>query len=158
ACMWIQVKQAFDQSTARFLTAFANALPGVIELIIALVISVIVAWILAFVVRRLLAGMHLDESIRRWAVSSVAGWSPRHSPTLLISRIVAVLVVISGLMIGVTAFRTEMTYLLASTVFAYLPRIVAAILILLVGTLLARYLARTVLIGAVNLNLQHGRL
>jgi MFS-type transporter involved in bile tolerance (Atg22 family) len=43
-------------------------------------------------------------------------------------------------------------------VFAYLPDALAALLILIAGMVLSRFLARTVLIGAVNLQLQNARL
>ena len=42
--------------------------------------------------------------------------------------------------------------------FEYLPNVAAAILVLIVGTVVARYLARSVLIEAVNMNLQYARL
>src|SRR5262249_45099132 len=42
--------------------------------------------------------------------------------------------------------------------FNYLPHVVAAGLVLLIGDLIARFLARSVLIGAVNMNLQYARL
>jgi hypothetical protein len=43
-------------------------------------------------------------------------------------------------------------------VFAYVPRIVGAAILLFVGNVLARFLSRSVLITAVNLNLHYARL
>ena len=40
----------------------------------------------------------------------------------------------------------------------YLPDVLAAIVVLVAGTIIARFLARSVLIGAVNMNLQYARL
>ena len=48
--------------------------------------------------------------------------------------------------------------MLAIRLFAYLPNVVAALLILIVGTVLARFLARGVLISAVNMQIQSARL
>lgn len=42
-------------------------------------------------------------------------------------------------------------------IFAYIPNVSAALLVLLVGNVIARFLARSVLIGAVNLNVQYAR-
>jgi hypothetical protein len=155
--MWQQVKQALLDSTARFLTRFANLLPGLAALIIALLLSAILAWILAAIVRRVLAGLHFDERLGRWGFSSLAEWSPMNSPTRLISRSVAALVMISGFLIGIAAFDLDWTYLFVQKMFAYIPDVLAALLVLLVGNVLARFLARSVLIGAVNLNLQYAR-
>jgi len=155
--MWEQVKQALVDSTARFLTRFANLLPGLAALIIALLLSAVLAWILAAIVRRVLAGLHFDERLGRWGFSSLAEWSPLNSPTRLISRSVAALVMISGFLIGIAAFDLDWTYLFVQKMFAYIPDVLAALVVLLVGNVLARFLARSVLIGAVNLNLQYAR-
>ena len=155
--MWEQVKQALVDSTARFLTRFANLLPGLAALVIALLLSTVLAWILAAIVRRVLAGLHFDERLGRWGFSSLAEWSPMNSPTRLISRSVAALVMISGFLIGIAAFDLDWTYLFVQKMFAYIPNVLAALLVLLVGNVLARFLARSVLIGAVNLNLQYAR-
>jgi Mechanosensitive ion channel, conserved TM helix len=155
--MWEQVKQALVDSTARFLTRFANLLPGLAALVIALLLSAVLAWILAGIVRRVLAGLDFDERLGRWGFSSLAEWSPMNSPTRLISRSVAALVMISGFLIGIAAFDLDWTYLFVQKMFAYIPDVLAALVVLLVGNVLARFLARSVLIGAVNLNLQYAR-
>jgi hypothetical protein len=156
--MWDQVKQALYQSTTRFLTGLASLLPGMVAVIVALLISVVLAWVLAIVVRRLLSGMQFDERLVRWGFSSLGEWSPTKSPTLLVSRTVACFVIITGLLIGIAAFNADSTSLFVRSVFAYIPNILGATLVLLVGSIVARFLARTVLIGAVNVNLQYARL
>jgi len=152
------VKEALDQSTARFLTALARLLPGLVALTVALLISVVLAWILAIVMRRLLVSLRFDERLVRWGFPSPAEWSPMKSPSILVSRFVAALVIMTGLLIGVSAFDAELTSLFVQSVFAYVPNIVGAMLVLLLGNIIARFLARSVLIGAVNMNFQYGRL
>jgi len=155
--MWGQIKQALVDSTTRFLTRFANFLPGFAALIVALLVSFFLAWVLASIVRRVLIGLHFDERLERWGFASLAEWSPMNSPTRLVSRSIAALVILSGLLIGIAAFDFEWTYLLVQSIFAYIPNVLAALLVLLVGNVLARFLARSVLIGAVNLNVQYAR-
>jgi hypothetical protein len=156
--MWDQVKQALDQSTTRFLTGLATLLPGVVALIVTLLVSIVVAWILAIIVRRLLSGMRFDAQLVRWGFSSPGDWSLAKSPTLLVSRTVACLVILMGFLIGIAAFDAESTSLFVRSIFAYIPNIFGATLVLLIGNMVARFLARTVLIGAVNMNLQYARL
>ena len=151
--MWEQVKQALYQSTTRFLTGLASLLPGVVAVIVALLISVVIAWILTLILRRVLSGMKFDERF-----SSLGEWSPLMSPTQLVTRTVALIVVIIGMLVGIAAFNAESTSLFVRDVFAYIPNILGAVLVLLVGNTIARFLARTVLIGAVNMNLQYARL
>lgn len=153
-----QVKQALDQSTTRFITATTRLLPGLVALIVALLIAVLFAWILAFVVRRLLVSIRFDERLIGWGFPSSVEWSPLKSPSVLVSRCVAALVIMTGFLIGVSAFDAELTSLLARSVFAYVPNILGAMLVLLLGSIIARFLGRSVLIGAVNMNFQYGRL
>jgi ABC-type multidrug transport system fused ATPase/permease subunit len=156
--MWEQARQALSQSTTRFLTRFASLLPGIVALIVAFVISLILAWVLAMIVRRLLVSMRFDERLVRWGFPSVAEWSPLSSPTRLVSRVVVCFVIFTGLLIGIAAFDADLTSLLVRSIFAYVPNVIGALLVLLVGNVIARFLARGVLIGAVNMNFQYGRL
>src|ERR1700758_2033620 len=109
--MWEQAKQALVASTARFLTRIASLLPGLAALVIALFLSVILAWILAIIVRRSLESLRFDERLGRWGFASLAEWSPMNSPTLLVSRSIATLVIVTGFLIGIAAFDFEGTYL-----------------------------------------------
>jgi hypothetical protein len=156
--MWEQVKQSLTESTTRFLTRFANLLPGMAALIVALFLSIIVAWMVAVITRRLLASLHFDERLGQWGFASLAEWSPMNSPTRLVSRSLATLVIVIGFLIGIAAFDFEWTYLSVQSIFAYIPNVLAAALVFLVGNIIARFLARSVLIGGVNLNLQYARL
>jgi hypothetical protein len=156
--MWQQIKQALADSTAHFLTRLARLLPGLAALVVAMLVSIVLAWILAALVKRLLTSLRFDERLgRRWGFASVGEWSPKNSPTILVSRSLAALVIVSGFLIGVAAFDFEWTYWSVQAIFAYIPNVVAAFVILLVGNIIARFLARSVLIGAVNLNLQYAR-
>ena len=156
--MWQQINEALQQSTTHFLTRFASLLPGLAALIVALFLSVILAWILAMMTRRVLSSLRFDERLAQWGFASLADWSPMNSPTRLISRSIAALVVLVGFLIGIAAFNFEWTYLFVQNIFAYIPNVLAALLVLLVGNVIARFLGRSVLIGAVNLNLQYARL
>ena len=156
--MWKQVQDALNQSATAFITKFASLLPGFVALILALLISLVLAWIVGIVVRRLLSRIHFDEWLVHWGLLSVAEWSPARSPTLLVSGLIAGAVVVAGLLIGVAAFDSDLTSELVRSVFAYVPNVIGAILVLIVGTIAARFLARSVLIGAVNLNLEYARL
>lgn len=156
--MWTQIKEALVQSTTRFLTRFADLLPGLAALIVAVLVSIILALILAVITRRVLTSLRFEERLARWGFSAVADWSPMNSPTLLVARSIALLVIVIGFMIGIAAFDAQWTSLLAQTVLAYIPNVVGAVLVLLVGGIVAKFLGRSVLIGAVNLNLQYARL
>jgi hypothetical protein len=156
--MWDQAEQALNQSMARMLSQFATLLPGIMALIAALLISAALAWILAVVLRRSLTGIRFDERLAGWGLLSLAEWSPAKSPSLLVTRLVSWVVILIGFLIGIAAFDSAWTSEPVRSLFAYLPNLLGAVLVLLVGSIIARFLARSVLIGAVNMNLQYARL
>lgn len=156
--MWDQVKQALAQSTAGLLTRFATFVPRLAALILAVLISVILGGILATLVRQSLIRLRFEERLARWGFPSLAGGSPIKSPSLVVSRIIAGLVILAGFLIGITAFNADWTAQIAQSIFAYIPNLLTAALLLLAGTVIARFLARSVLIGGVNMNLHYARL
>lgn len=156
--MWEQVQQALNQSMIRVLNELASLVPGVVALVIAVVFSTLIAGVMYFVLRRSLASLHFDERLKRWGFEGMVEWAPANSATILLSRIVFWAIMLVGFLIGVAAFDSTLTSQLVLQLFAYLPNVVAAVVVLIVGSIVARFLARSVLIGAVNMNLQYARL
>jgi uncharacterized membrane protein len=102
--------------------------------------------------------MQFDERIARGSFASLADWSPNKSPTLLVSRTIACFIVLTGLLIGITAFNADLTSSFVRSIFAYIPNILGALFVLLVGNIVARFVGRSVLIRAVNMNFQYAML
>ncbi len=124
--MWQQVKQALVDSTTHFLTRFASLLPGLAALVVALFLSAVLAWILAAITRRLLTSLHFDERLGRWGFASLAEWSPVNSPTFLVSRSLAAVVLVSGFLIGIPAFDLEWPSWFVQDILSYSPKVLAA--------------------------------
>ena len=156
--MWNQVEDALNQSMSRVIAGIANVLPGLVALMIAFVVSSLLAWLVGFSLRRFLKSIGFDETISRWGIFGPGDGWPMESPTLLISRLVSWGVIFLGLLIGVAAFDPTLTSRLIGQLSAYLPNAVVAVILFVVGTAAARFLARSVLIGAVNMNVQYARL
>ena len=74
------------------------------------------------------------------------------------TRVVSWLIILLGFLIGVASFDATLTSQLAHSMFGYLPNVLGALWCSWPGTIIARFLARSVLIGAVNMNLQYARL
>ncbi len=156
--MWEQVEQALNDSMLRMMTRLANLLPGVLALTVAVLISCVFAWLVAFGLRRFLRSIQFDQRLADWGFGSVSEYSPSRSPSILVIRVVAGCIVLIGFFVGVTSFDAEVTSEFVEYSMHYLPNVLAAVLIVLGGHIAARLLARNVLIGAVNLNLQYARL
>lgn len=87
-------------------------------------------------------GAYLTSGSAASLVASVAYWT----------------ILVLGLLLGLTALDAALPTQFAVSVLQYVPHLMAALVILVIGNLAARFLGRTVLIGAVNLGVQYARL
>jgi hypothetical protein len=156
--MWEQVHQALQESLHRAVFKVATLLPGVLALVLAVLVAVVIGWLLSFLVRRVLLAVRFDTRVEKWGIANVSKWSSSNSPVILTGRIVFWASVVIGLFVGIAAFDASSSAGLSTLVLAYLSKIVAAIVVLFVGVVIARFLSRSALINAVNMNLQHARL
>jgi len=156
--MWNQVEQSLRESMSRVFTKIAMLLPGILAFIVALLIFIAIGWLFALIARRLLLAVKFDERIGRGS-NAISEWSPTYTPTLLVTRVVFWGFVIIGVLLGLSAFEAGSTeFGISAYVLPYVPRIVGATIVLLIGNVVARFLSRSVLITAVNLNLSYARL
>ena len=155
--MWNQVGGTLSYSMAQAMGRFAALLPGILAFLVAVVLFSLIGWLLAWVVRRILIALHFDERLGR-GTEAVTEWSPRQTPAGLAARLVFWVFVVIGIGVGADAFGASSHSKIAEGLLAYLPRLIGAGVILLVGNIVARFLSRGVLIGAVNMNLQYARL
>lgn len=161
--MWQQVNFALSQSAHRALFKLASFLPGLLALLVAVLLLTLIGAGLAAVLRRILTAAKFDERLARnpaaAALSNIQEWSPAHSPAVLLTRAVFWGCVLLGCIIGISAFDASYSNSSNISIFMlpYLTHSVGAILLLLGGNLIARFLSRSVLIGAVNARLQYAR-
>jgi len=154
-----QVLTALRDSMHRVLVKLVSFLPGLLALLVAVLVLAAIGAGLALLLRRILVAAKFDERFARTQNATVADWSPQHSPTLLVERTVFWGCVILGFIIGISAFDASYagTSDVALVLIPYLTHSVSAILILIVGNIIARFLSRSVLIGAVNAQMQYAR-
>ncbi len=155
--MWHGVINTLGDSMERVMSRLAALLPGIFAFVVAVVIFALIGWGLAWVVRRCLTALRFDERAGR-GTSALSEWSPRQTPTRLIAGLVFWVLFIIGIAVGIEAFGASANSLIAVGVLSYLPKLIGAAVILIVGSIVARVLSRGVLIGAVNMNLQYARL
>lgn len=153
--LWSHISEALQQSVYRVLSLFIAVLPGILAVFVALTLFTLIGMALSFLLRRGLAFIKFDERVNR----GNPDWTPSSSPTLLIGRVAFWGCVLLGLIIGVSAFDASYSTgtPLPISLLPYLTHAVGAILLLIAGSLIARFLARSVLIGAVNAQLQYAR-
>jgi hypothetical protein len=155
--IWRHMSAALHQSLYRVLSLLIAILPGILAFFAALVIFTLLGIAISGLLRRGLAWVKFDDYLAR--TRGQTDWTPTTSPSALTARGSFWACVLLGLIIGVSAF--DASYATAATLpislLPYLTHAVGAILLLIAGNLIARFLARSVLIGAVNAQLQYAR-
>ncbi len=157
--MWQQVELALSQSAHRVLFQLASFLPGLLALLLAVLILAAIGAGLAALLRRILVAAKFDERLAHNSIAAFTDWAPSHSPTLLIARTAFWACVVLGGLIGISAFDASYSNNSQVSIFLlpYLTHSVGAIILLIFGNIIARFLARSVLIGAVNAKLTYAR-
>jgi hypothetical protein len=156
--MWSQVDDALRQSVQRVITNLAGFLPGVVAMLLAILLAVLLGVVVGWVVSGLLRWVRFDQRLERLGASALAEWSPGGSPALLVARLGFWLIVLLGALVGLAALDATLMPAMVERLIAYLPNVFVAVLLVLMGTVLARFLSRGVVISAVNLQLQSARL
>jgi hypothetical protein len=157
ATIWHHMSDALHQSLDRVLSMLIAILPGILAFIVALLVFTLLGLMLSALLRWVLTAAKFDERIAH--NSPDPGWAPSTSPTTLVRRAAFWGCLLLGLLIGVSAFDTSFATAatLPISLLPYLTHAVGAILLLIAGNLIARFLSRSVLIGAVNAQLQYAR-
>jgi hypothetical protein len=156
--MWAQFEQILRQATTQIADHAANFLPGVLVSVLLILATFVLATLVRVLIARTLRGLEFDRRMDQWGVSALLGWSGSATPSQTVPRGAYWTIVVLGLLVSLTALNATMPSRLAMSVFEYLPHMLAALLIVVTGALAARFLARSVLIEAVNMQIHSARL
>jgi hypothetical protein len=150
-------QRALTLAETRIVDGIASFLPGALALLLLLVTALIVAVIVRYAVLRALQGLDFDRRAELLGVS-LADWTPSRSASKLVASAAYWIILLIGLLLGLTAFDAALLTRFATSVLEYVPHLVAALAIMVLGGIIARFLARAVLIEAVNMRIQSARL
>jgi hypothetical protein len=120
-------------------------------------VALAVALLLRYTLRRALVGLDFDRRAELLGIS-LADWTPSRSASAFVAAAAYWTVLVLGLLLGLTALDAALPSRFAVSVLQYVPHLLAALAILVVGGIVARFLARAMLIGAVNMGVQSARL
>jgi hypothetical protein len=156
--MWAQVDRILRQATSQIVDQIANFLPGVLVSLMLVVTTFVVALFARVLILRALRGLDFDRRAEQWGLAATMALPTSTSLSQTAARVVYWTILVLGLLVSLTALNASIPSRLALSVFEYLPNLLAALMILVVGIVVARFLARSVLIGAVNMQIQSARL
>ncbi len=134
------------------------SLSSLMGILILILLGLILGWLAKEITYRLLRVLRFDRLCDRIGVGHIVERTGlARSSSYLAGQIVQGLIILTALLAGLNALGTPLTRNLVERFFVYLPHLLAAFLVLVVGALVSRFLGRSVLIAAVNANLPSAR-
>jgi hypothetical protein len=129
--------------------------------VLAALTLVLLGWASAALVRRLVSRLlraaDMDDRCARWGITTTLGRAGiRRTPSELIGQVLFWVLFIVGLLMGIEALDVPATAGLATAVMRLLPHLLVAVVALVIGWLVAHFLAQTVLIFIVNAQVAGG--
>jgi hypothetical protein len=142
-----------------FLVKAMAFLPHLLGMIVILVVGFVTAWITRGIASRFFSAVGFNTwSDKSGLTSMLQKAEVRRTPAQFLGRIIYWSIVIVFLMGGLSALDLEATNLFISKFFLYLPKFLSAVLIIVLGYLIASFLARATVLAGVNAGLAYSRL
>jgi hypothetical protein len=148
---WTNILVSSFQEVAERLAAAA---PRVLAMLTLILLGLLVASLARRVMDRLLQATEFDRRSARWGLTAAlqrAGL--RHPPARIAERLVFWTFFLIAVLMGVEALDLPATSGLTVETLRFLPHLLVALLVMLVGWLVANFLGQAALIAAVNLQL-----
>lgn len=149
--MFEPLQQLFEQ--------FRAFLPGLLAMLVILLAGILLAKLIEWILVRLLTAMKFDGWSDRMGFTTLMRkgdlWA---KPSAVAGRMVFWLLVLVTLMVGLDALKVEAINQLVTQFFGYLPRVISAVLVLVIGYVLTGFISRAVLIAAANSGFHYAKL
>lgn len=152
------IVMAFQDAWSRFLQGVEDLLPRVLATISIVLVGWIVAALLGFATRRLLGWLKFHRFAARTGAADLLQKTELPPADVLAARLVFWLVWIGFLISGAEALGFTGMHELMTGFAAFLPRLGAALAILVVGLFAANFAWRATLLAAVNAQVRSARI
>jgi hypothetical protein len=137
----------------------ATVLPGILAMLALVVLGALLGWIAGALVTRVARALRLDDLSRAWGLTSALARASIYRPPSQMFKLVAfwgIFMVFATM--GIDALGTPGALGATGLLMRFLPRLLSAFLILVVGWLAANFLGQATLIAAVNGGVVQARL
>jgi hypothetical protein len=146
-------------SLNKFLGKVVTFLPNLLAMITILIVGFIIAWLFKKILYRFLRAIQFERVSERWGLTHILSkGGVTYSPTNLLSQFFYWVIVLITLILGINALEVAATQNFIAQFFNYLPHLFAAVIILVVGCVIAIFLGQATLITAVNAQMESAKL
>jgi hypothetical protein len=157
------MKQILDDVIRKTLSGFEERLaafgPSLLAMLVILAVGLAAAAAVRVLFGGLLPRLGFDRFATRAGLAEILGRGGiRKPPSAVLAAVLAWGVLAVFVLLGIGALNLNIAMDLVSRAFAYLPQLLIAAALLVLGALLSAFVRRSVLIGAVNAGLPSARL
>jgi hypothetical protein len=151
--------QAMVEAFSDTMKRAALYLPKLLASLSFILLGVIVGLVIKAALQRLLKAVRIDALSERWGIQAALAKAGFKQPlSQVVGRMAFWMVFVMFVFMGVDALDLPATAGLMSQILGFLPSVIAAGLLLLIGVLLGNFFAEATLIATVNAQIQEARL
>jgi hypothetical protein len=148
------MKNLFIEPLKHFVERIMSFLPNFLTSLVLIIAGLIIAWLLKNVVTKISGLLKIDILSEKIGIVQILHRSGIKEPLSgLVSRLIYWIVLISFIIMGLDALKMLAVENLLERFLLYLPNVIVAGIITLLGYLLGNFLGRAALIAAVNAGL-----
>ena len=141
-----------------FLYQIYAFIPNLFAMLLILVIGFVLGWIVKKFLTRLLKLVKFDDMSNRLGFTNVLSKAGvHHSPAEIISGFLYWLIIFAFIMLGISALKVEALNNLISRFFFFIPNFIAGLVLFFLGYFISVIVERTILITAVNAEIQFAK-
>ncbi|MBI5281495.1 MAG: hypothetical protein HY858_07425 [Candidatus Solibacter usitatus] len=144
------LRKALEGALERLHQHVTTYLPSLLAALTLVLAAYLTAVLVRWVIYRIFKGLTIDKFLRQSGIAFMVDSSGRLRATRLVAEAAYWCILMSGVLIGVNVFGTDLTTQIIQSFVFLLPKLVVAGLILLAGAWLGQYLGRSMLVWAVN--------
>jgi len=156
--MWQTLRTVLGEAWQQFVVQIMHVLPNVLASLLVLAIGLVLAFVAGRVSLWLLSAAQVDRGAARLGILSSLERLGVSSVAQLLARLLRWGIALLALVAALFSLDPRLAAELVSRFLLYLPHLIVAIALLLVGVLLSRFFAQSVLIWAVNHEVRWARL
>ena len=148
------VLKSLIQIVTQILDFLPNLVNGLIILLVGYLISALIRWLLRFIFRR----VRLDQLMDRAGVTNVMhGLGMRASISEILAQIVFFFLLLSFATSAFTLMGLTSVANLLQSILQFIPKAISAAILVILGSMLARFLGNTITTVADNVNITYGK-
>ncbi len=153
------MKNIFIEPFQRFTERVAGFFPNLLTALVLIIAGLFLSWLLKIIFSKVLRFLKIDALSEKIGTTQILQKSGLKEPfSGIVGKVVYWVVLVSFIIMGLDALKMPAVENLLERFLLYLPNVIVAGIIILLGYLLGNFLGRAALIAAVNAGLASARL